>query len=75
MESPQKDIEPHTTDVDLNEVTGMNGDHKGTGEVLNPADRLEVFQETATGVNFRTVGWPRAAGIFLKGEHFSNLCR
>jgi hypothetical protein len=27
---------------------------------------FEVFKETKDGVNFRTVGWPRAAVIFLK---------
>jgi len=26
----------------------------------------EVFKQTTDGVNFRTVGWPRASVIFLK---------
>lgn len=26
----------------------------------------EVFKQTNEGVNFRTVGWPRASVIFLK---------
>lgn len=27
---------------------------------------FEVFKQTTDGVNFRTVGWPRASVIFLK---------
>jgi hypothetical protein len=30
-------------------------------------DDFEVFKKTSDGVDFRTVGWPRAAVIFLKG--------
>lgn len=34
---------------------------------LEPHEQHEVFRKTETGVDFRTVGWPRASAIFLKG--------
>ena len=30
----------------------------------------EIFKKNVDGVDFRTVGWPRASVIFLKGEYF-----
>ena len=40
-----------------------------TGDVSSPGEQFEVFQQTSTGVNFRTVGWLRASTVFLKGQH------
>lgn len=52
---------------------GASVDHGYTGDVEDPINSddndFEVFKKTTTGVNFRTVGWPRASVIFLKGEH------
>ena len=31
-------------------------------------EEQEVFYTTVDGVKFRTVGWPRAAAIFLKSK-------
>ena len=39
----------------------------GYGDVEDPLEDKEVFKVTHEGVNFRTVGWPRASVIFLKG--------
>lgn len=36
-------------------------------KVIPGGDEFEVFKKTEDGVDFRTVGWPRAAIIFLKG--------
>ena len=33
----------------------------------DPLEENEVFKKTHGGVDFRTVGWPRASVIFLKG--------
>jgi hypothetical protein len=33
----------------------------------DPLEENEVFKKTHEGVDFRTVGWPRASVIFLKG--------
>ncbi len=33
----------------------------------DPLEANEVFKKTHDGVDFRTVGWPRASIIFLKG--------
>ncbi len=48
--------------------------HYGTGvvepyypDVEDPLEENEVFKKTHEGVDFRTVGWPRASVIFLKG--------
>ena len=38
----------------------------GYGDVEDPLEDHEVFKKTHDGVNFRTVGWPRASVIFLK---------
>lgn len=35
--------------------------------IVPGADEFEVFKKTEDGVDFRTVSWPRAAIIFLKG--------
>lgn len=46
----------------------------GTGVVEpyeDPLEENEVFKKTKEGVDFRTVGWPRASVIFLKGTNFS----
>jgi len=32
----------------------------------DPLEENEVFKKTHVGVDFRTVGWPRASIIFLK---------
>jgi hypothetical protein len=37
------------------------------GDVEDPLEENEVFKKTHEGVDFRTVGWPRASVIFLKG--------
>jgi hypothetical protein len=34
----------------------------------DPLEENEVFKKTHEGVDFRTVGWPRASVIFLKGR-------
>lgn len=39
----------------------------GYGDVEDPLEENEVFKKTHDGVDFRTVGWPRASVIFLKG--------
>ncbi|KAH6679074.1 putative N amino acid transport system protein [Halenospora varia] len=36
------------------------------GDVEDPLEENEVFKKTHDGVDFRTVGWPRATVIFLK---------
>lgn len=36
-------------------------------DVEDPLEQNEVFKKTHDGVDFRTVGWPRASVIFLKG--------
>lgn len=38
----------------------------------DPLEQNEVFKKTHEGVNFRTVGWPRASVIFLKGTTSSH---
>ncbi|RDW63845.1 hypothetical protein BP5796_10347 [Coleophoma crateriformis] len=37
-----------------------------TEELTGKTDDFEVFKKTKDGVDFRTVGWPRASIIFLK---------
>ena len=37
----------------------------------DPLEENEVFKKTKEGVDFRTVGWPRASVIFLKGMQSS----
>lgn len=37
-------------------------------DVEDPLEQNEVFKKTHEGVDFRTVGWPRASVIFLKGR-------
>lgn len=39
-----------------------------TEALPSTSDDGEVFKKTKNGVDFRTVGWPRAAIIFLKGK-------
>ena len=46
---------------EINPTEVEKGDMKGLDE------SREVFQKTTEGVDFRTVGWPRACLIFLKG--------
>jgi hypothetical protein len=36
-------------------------------DVEDPLEENEVFKKTHEGVDFRTVAWPRASVIFLKG--------
>lgn len=38
------------------------------GDVEDPLEENEVFKKTHEGVDFRTVGWPRASVIFLKSR-------
>jgi hypothetical protein len=45
-------------------------DESMTGESKDSIEDFEVFQQSKDGVSFRTVSWPRAAVIFLKGEHY-----
>lgn len=40
----------------------------GYAEELVGNNDFEVFKKTKDGVDFRTVGWPRASIIFLKGR-------
>ena len=40
------------------------------GDVFNPNEEKQVFKKLENGVDFRTVGWPRASVIFLKGSYF-----
>lgn len=42
------------------------------GEVEDPLESNEVFKKTHEGVNFRTVSWPKASVIFLKGMNFTS---
>lgn len=37
------------------------------GDAEDPLEENEVFKKTHEGMDFRTVGWPRASVIFLKG--------
>jgi hypothetical protein len=51
--------------------------NRGVGEPYytdaeDPSEENEVFKKTHKGVNFRTVGWPRASVIFLKGMRSRN---
>ena len=39
----------------------------------DPLEENEVFKKTREGVDFRTVGWPRASVIFLKGMFLSEF--
>jgi hypothetical protein len=39
-------------------------------DVEDPLEENEVFKKTHEGVDFRTVGWPRASVIFLKGTFY-----
>ena len=46
---------------------------RGVGEAYytdaeDPLEENDVFKKTHEGVDFRTVGWPRASVIFLKGR-------
>jgi len=43
------------------------------GDVEDPLEENEVFKKTHDGVDFRTVGWKRAAVIFLKGKYIPPL--
>lgn len=44
-------------------------------DVEDPLEDNEVFKKTHEGVNFRTVSWPRASVIFLKGKNSNpNFC-
>lgn len=36
-------------------------------DIEDPLEDNEVFKKTHEGVDFRTVSWPRASVIFLKG--------
>lgn len=41
---------------------------KYSGDVEDPLEDNEVFKKTHEGVDFRTVGWPRASVIFMKSQ-------
>lgn len=41
------------------------------GGVFDPNEEKQVFKKLEDGVDFRTVGWPRASVIFLKGRSFT----
>ena len=43
---------------------------RGDVELTDEEDlnEFEVFKKTTEGVDFRTVGWPRASVIFLKSQ-------
>lgn len=68
---------------DEKKIDGMAGspavsvENGYTGDVMDPItgvdEEHEVFKKDGL-VNFRTVGWPRASVIFLKGES-QKLCR
>lgn len=65
-----------TTQDSIDEKKMSSGSHPvgdqelGTGDVMDPLndDEFEVFKNVTDGVNFRTVGWPRASVIFLKSK-------
>ena len=50
-----------------NHGTGIVEDYT---DAQDPLEENEVFKKTHEGVNFRTVGWPRASVIFLKSIFF-----
>jgi hypothetical protein len=55
-----QDIEPMGSDREVEGSTLK-------GEVVASSDETEVFQKDSRGVDFRTVSWLHASGIFLKG--------
>lgn len=65
-------------DMEKKEASGFDNEKNeinfDTG-VMEPApyekeiEEQEVFKKTAEGVDFRTVGWPRASVIFLKSMY------
>lgn len=59
----EKSAEPAANDYEIgvDEPAGLTELEIQTGE-------REVFQKTDNGIDFRTVGWPRATAIFLKGK-------
>lgn len=40
-------------------------------DIEDPLEENEVFKKTHKGVDFRTVGWPRAFVIFLKSRQLN----
>jgi hypothetical protein len=61
----------HNTSLDEKKVvvdTTPNLESGYTEKLPATSDDDEVFKKTKDGVDFRTVGWPRAAIIFLKGK-------
>lgn len=63
MASPEKSVESDSEKGPIDTGTGT------VEPVLLDGDDLEqheVFQKNVDGVEFRTVGWPRASVIFLK---------
>ncbi|KAM3069658.1 hypothetical protein ACMFMG_010378 [Clarireedia jacksonii] len=60
IESPKADNEK---DVNADFGRGVVEDYL---DVADPLEDHEIFKKTHHGVDFRTVGWPRASVIFLK---------
>jgi hypothetical protein len=65
-----KHISPTTSNVPSDNEKGVapdigHGDF-GPANAIAGENDFEVFQRTGEGVDFRTVGWPRASIIFLK---------
>ncbi|KAG0651591.1 Methyltryptophan resistance [Hyphodiscus hymeniophilus] len=56
----------NSSDDEKVQPSSNGGVDEGYGDVLDPLEENEVFKKTHEGVNFRTVGWPRASVIFLK---------
>jgi hypothetical protein len=55
----------HSSDEEKRPVKGSTG---VIDSQLGDVEDHEVFKKTSDGVDFRTVSWPRATIIFLKGK-------
>jgi hypothetical protein len=58
----------HNSSDDEKGINHGTGVVEQYGDVEDPLEENEVFKKTHDGVDFRTVGWPRASVIFLKGK-------
>ncbi|KAG7094912.1 hypothetical protein E1B28_005718 [Marasmius oreades] len=57
---------PMSTPNSIEEKASNLEEHNESCSIHEGLDSDEVFKQTKDGVNFRTVGWPRASFIFLK---------
>lgn len=67
IKNQSSDDEKHSHDKEYDVVEPY------THDVEDPLEENEVFKKTHDGVDFRTVGWPRASVIFLKGLSLPNF--